>query len=78
MLDAVAAGLTPLEALSWLLVLVLGVLPACVTIWALGAMLARMAKTNKSGNRRGTDHSTTKPVKKSDGRLKENGGGKKK
>jgi hypothetical protein len=36
-----------------------------------------MAKaTNKSGNRRGKDHSTTKPVRKTDGRLKRNGGGK--
>lgn len=40
-------------------------------------ILSRMAKgTNKSGNKRGKDHSTTKPVRKTDGRLKRNGGGK--
>lgn len=52
----------------------------CIGIVVWHGILSRMAtkKTNKAGNKRGLDHTTTKPVKKSDGRLKENGGGKKK
>ena len=40
----------------------------------LPGMAKGKGKTNKAGNKRGLDHSTTKPVRKSDGRLKGNKG----